>query len=159
MINIKNLNLFGTFLLCVYGIVLFYFGSQIENQNNWMVDRGFWPKWLGFLIVLISLIISFQTLKQKMYTIKLKLSTNTSFIIILTVIAFYLFNFFGYALTTFVWMFGVGYFAGEKSVKKLFVFSVVVVVMGYLIFWQILSVQLPLGSIEKSLKLDFLLYG
>ena len=94
-----------------------------------------------------------------MYTIRLKLSTNTSFIIILTVIAFYLFNFFGYALTTFVWMFGVGYFAGEKSVKKLFVFSVVVVVIGYLIFWQILSVQLPLGSIEKSLKLDFLLYG
>jgi len=56
-------------------------------------------------------------------------------------------------------MFGVGYFAGEKSVKKLLVFSLVVVFIGYIIFWQILSVQLPLGSFEKYLGLDFFLYG
>ena len=56
-------------------------------------------------------------------------------------------------------MFGVGYFAGEKSVKKLLVFSLVVVFIGYIIFWLILSVQLPLGSFEKYLGLDFFLYG
>ena len=79
---------------------------------------------------------------------------NTSFIVVLTLTAFYLLNFFGYALTTIFWMFGVGYFAGEKSVKKLLVFSLVVVFIGYIIFWQILSVQLPLGSFEKYLVYD-----
>ena len=86
-------------------------------------------------------------------------SSGLPFIVVLTLTAFYLLNFFGYALTTIFWMFGVGYFAGEKSVKKLLVFSLVVVFMGYIIFWQILSVQLPLGSFEKYLGLDFFLYG
>ena len=159
MLSSRNINLFGTFLLLIYGVILYYFGSQIENQNNWMIDRGFWPKWLGLLIILITIIIVFQILNQKNYNIKLKLSINTSCIVVLTAIAFYLFNFFGYVLTTIFWMFGVGYFAGEKSVIKLLVFSIVIVFIGYLIFWQILSVQLPLGSIEKYLRLDFFLYG
>ena len=159
MVSFRNINLFGTFLLLIYGVILYYFGSQIENQNNWMIDRGFWPKWLGLLIILITIIIVFQILNQKNYNIKLKLSINTSCIVVLTAIAFYLFNFFGYVLTTIFWMFGVGYFAGEKSVIKLLVFSIVIVFIGYLIFWQILSVQLPLGSIEKYLRLDFFLYG
>ena len=159
MFSIRTINLFGTFLLFLYGVVLYYFGLKIENQNNWMIDRGFWPEWLGLLLVLITIITFFQTLKQKNYKIKLKLSLNTSFIVVLTLTAFYLLNFFGYALTTIFWMFGVGYFAGEKSVKKLLVFSIVVVFIGYIIFWKILSVQLPLGSFEKYLGLDFFLYG
>ena len=159
MLSSRNINLFGTFLLLIYGVILYYFGSQIENQNNWMIDRGFWPKWLGLLIILITIIIVFQILNQKNYNIKLKLSINTSCIVVLTAIAFYLFNFFGYVLTTIFWMFGVGYFAGEKSIIKLLVFSNIIVFIGYLIFWQILSVQLPLGSIEKYLRLDFFLYG
>ena len=159
MLSSRNINLFGTFLLLIYGVILYYFGSQIENQNNWMIDRGFWPKWLGLLIIVITIIIVFQILNQKNYNIKLKLSMNTSCIVVLTAIAFYLFNFFGYVLTTIFWMFGVGYFAGEKSIIKLLVFSNIIVFIGYLIFWQILSVQLPLGSIEKYLRLDFFLYG
>ena len=77
MLSSRNINLFGTFLLLIYGVILYYFGSQIENQNNWMIDRGFWPKWLGLLIILITIIIVFQILNQKNYNIKLKLSINT----------------------------------------------------------------------------------
>ena len=94
MFSIRTINLFGTFLLFLYGVVLYYFGLKIENQNNWMIDRGFWPKWLGLLLVLITIITFFQTLKQKNYKIKLKLSLNTSFIVVLTLTAFYLLNFF-----------------------------------------------------------------
>ena len=159
MVNIIKINLFGTFLFFVYGVILFYFGSSIDNENNWMVDRGFWPKWLGFLIIIISIIIGFQTLGQKNYNIKLKLSINTYLIVAFTAAAFYLFNFFGYFLTSILWMFGVGFFSGEKSFKKLLIFSILVVFTGYLVFWQILSVQLPLGSIEKYIKFDFFLYG
>ena len=41
MFSIRTINLFGTFLLFLYGVVLYYFGLKIENQNNWMIDRGF----------------------------------------------------------------------------------------------------------------------
>lgn len=123
-----------------------------------MTDMGVWPKWIGILMIFLSLGMLIQAHKLPLRQIAFMPKKCTWFL--LASIAAYNLSLplLGYFIGSILWMVVLGLAAEERSVPKLFAFGTVSALLGYLVFWKILMVPLPVGSLETLLGIDYLVY-
>lgn len=147
MINARTLDLLGAAFFMVLGLVLIAMGRELEvSGGNWMVDRGFWPKWIGWLMVVASLVMALQAWRRPGSPVAL-LPKGATWLMFASIVAFYLLlPLLGYFLASLLWVAALGAISGERSALRLIGFAAAAVVLGYAIFWYVLSVPLPAGT-------------
>lgn len=160
MIGSRKLELSGGLFFFVFGLVLYLLARRLEIPGGagWMVDTGVWPKWIGILMIFLSLgmVIQARTLPLKQITFMPRLC---SWVLLGSFVIYnLLLPLLGYFIASILWMVVLGLAAEERRVLKLFAFGAVSAVLGYLIFWKILMVPLPVGSLERLLGIDYLIY-
>jgi hypothetical protein len=159
MMNSRTLDLIGAAFFLVLGIAFAVSGYQLASGGgNWMADRGFWPQWIGIFLIAASVVAGFNALRGERRMIEV-LPTGRTFLLLLAIIVFFLaLPWLGYVIGAFLWLIATGAIAGERSPWRLAGFSAAAVAVGYLVFWQILLVPLPVGELERLLGLDALIY-
>lgn len=159
MISTRILDLIGAAAFLILGVLLVFASAPLEAPGQqWMVDRGFWPKWVGILMMLVSAVMALQGWTGSARRIEAMprlsawflLSSLAGFLVLLPLL--------GYFVSSLLWMVLLGKIAGERSVVKLAAFALVWIALGYVVFWKILFVPLPVGMVEEWLGLDDWIY-
>lgn len=159
MISSKILDVLGAAFFLVFGAALFFLSRRLEVPGDgWMVDRGFWPKWIGILMIALSIGMAIQGWRALASSVDflprkpawLLLGSFAAFNLLLPVL--------GYFAASFLWLVVLGMIAGERSALKLSAFAIVCVALCYVVVWKILMVPLPVGELERVLGLDQWIY-
>ena len=158
MINSKTVECIVGLFFFLVGIGLYLLASRIETGQVWMINIGFWPKWLGIGMVLFSLIMLVQARLSQNKPINF-LPQKASILLIGSLIIYLVtLPLFGYFIGSIIWLAALGIIAGERSMPKILAWGIFITVIGYMVFWQVLYVRLPIGVFEAWLGLDALLY-
>ena len=160
MISSTTLERIGGLFFFAFGLTLYWLARCLEVPAgaDWMTDMRVWPKWIGILMIFLSVGMMVQA--RKLPLRQLAFMPRKCTWLLLASIAGYnlLLPLLGYFIGSIPWMVVLGLAAEERSVSKLLAFGTVSAILGYLIFWKILLVPLPVGSVEVLLGLDFLIY-
>ncbi|MGQ0543854.1 MAG: tripartite tricarboxylate transporter TctB family protein [Betaproteobacteria bacterium] len=159
MISRRLLDLVGAGAFLALGAALFVASGPLETPGHqWMVDRGFWPKWIGALMMVLSTTMALQGWYRSAGQVEampgrsawLLLASLAGFLLLLPLL--------GYIVSSMLWMVVLGRIAGERSLVKLLAFALGWIALGYIVFWKILFVPLPVGLVEEKLGLDYWIY-
>jgi hypothetical protein len=155
----RTLEWLGAAFFCALGLALFLGAQPLSVPADiWMVDRGFWPRTVGLMMMALSLIMAVQAWLRPSRPIH-ALPKKPAWLLLASFGAFnLLLPFLGYFAGAFLWMVALGLIAGERSLGRLSGFAAAGVVIGYLLFWKFLLVPLPVGELERWLGLDHLIY-
>lgn len=158
MINSKTLEYIVGLFFLVVGVGLYFLANRIDTAQAWMINIGFWPKWLGLGMILFSLIMLVQARLSQNKPVNF-LPQKASWLLIGSFVVYLItLPLFGYFIGSIIWLAVIGLIAGERSIPKLLALAIFVTVIGYAVFWQVLYVRLPVGVFEAWLGLDALLY-
>lgn len=159
MLSSKTLDLLGAAFFLAQGVALTLIAARLEvGGGNWMVDRGFWPKWIGILMIGASLVMALQAWRANSQTVQF-LPKRATWLLLASIALFFIaLPWLGYVFGSLLWLVAVGLIAGERSPVRLAVFSLAAVSLGYLVFWNVLSVPLPVGALDRMIGLDGLIY-
>jgi hypothetical protein len=160
MIRSTTLERIGALFFFAFGLTLYLLarGLEVPAGAGWMTDMGVWPKWIGILMIVLSMGMMIQARKLPMRRIAF-LPKKCTWVLLSSIAAYNLFlPRLGYFISSILWMVVLGLAAEERSVSKLFAFGTVSAILGYLIFWKILLVPLPVGSVEMLFGIDYLIY-
>jgi len=156
--NSKTLEYTVGFFFFVMGICLYLLAGRIDTGQAWMINIGFWPKWLGIGMILFSLIMLVQARQSQDKPINILPQRESCLLIGSFIIYLLTLPLFGYFIGSIFWLVGLGIIAGERSVPKLLALGIFITGIGYAVFWQVLYVRLPVGVFDALLGLDAFLY-
>lgn len=159
MLASRTLDSLGAVLFCALGIAFLIGGQSLSVPGDiWMVDRGFWPRTIGLLMTALGLVMLVQAWMRPSQPVDV-LPGRPAWLLLASIAVFnLLLPYLGYFLGAFLWLVALGLIAGERSLGRLAAFALVAVVIGYLLFWKLLLVPLPVGTLEERLGLDHLIY-
>jgi len=160
VIGSRKLELIGGIFFFLFGLTLHWLARRLEVPAGagWMTDTAVWPKWIGILMMVLSVGLMIKAGKLPLRQIAF-LPKKCTWVLLASIGGYnLLLPFLGYFIGSILWMVVLGLAAEERSVFKLFAFGAVSSILGYLIFWKILLVPLPVGSLEMLLGLDNLVY-
>ena len=161
MTRFKKSEVITSIIFFAFGLILYTLASNLNvpGRGGWMLNAAVWPKWIGILIMIFSIIMGFQSQRQEDDSEVNLLPEVKSWLMIGSFIIYIIsMPLFGYFIGSIILVTAISYIAGERSFKILIPFSIVVSFIGYFLFWQVLSVRLPIGLLETWFKLDVLLY-
>lgn len=160
MIGSRKLELIGGLFFLAFGLTIYWLAQQLEvpAEAGWMTDTAVWPKWVGILMMALSAAMMIQAQKLPLRQIAF-IPKKRTWVLLASLAAYNLFlPLLGYFLGAILWMVVLGLAAEERSFFKLFSFGIIATLLGYLIFWKILMVPLPVGRLEIMLGLDNFVY-
>ncbi len=159
MVGSRTLEYAGAAFFCALGLAFFLGAQRLSVPGDiWMVDRGFWPRTVGLLMMVLSLIMAVQAWRRPSRLID-ALPKKPAWLLLASFAAFnLLLPVLGYFAGAFLWMVALGLIAGERSLGRLAGFAAAGVAVGYVLFWKFLLVPLPVGVLEEWLGLDHLIY-
>ena len=149
-------------ILLWLGLLYAYFFNVLEApipdrtaRNPYTLKPDIWPKAI-IILLLVFVAINIVNIIRKnkgnpdftfasMFDIKVRRWLG----IVLIVAASFVLEPFGYMLTCFLVLFLYGLLLGQTHVIRLFVFSVVITFVLYIVFSVLLSVNLPRGTIPE----------
>jgi len=151
--NLKNTGFyFFVFIISVgYFVTAFTLGAPVANGS---IEPSFFPLFVGFCAVVFSSILLFKQItdnasaeKSKQLEVNEKETVwfkNVPTLVVTTAIYIGLFTIIGYFLSSFLYVFAVIIiFSDTKKLVTKFIISLVIVILGYLIFEQLFGVRLP----------------
>jgi hypothetical protein len=160
MIGSRKLELIGGLFFFAFGLTLYLLarGLEVPAGAGWMTDMAVWPKWIGILTIFLSLGMMIQARILSLSQIAF-MPRKCTWVLLASIAAYILLlPLLGYFIASILWMVVLGLAAEERSVSKLFAFGTASALLGYLIFWKILLVPLPVGTVEMLLGIDYLIY-
>ena len=149
-------------ILLWLGLLYAYFFNVLEApipdrtaRNPYTLKPDIWPKAIIILLLVFVAINIINIIRKNkgnpdftfasMFDIKVRRWLG----IVLIVAASFVLEPFGYMLTCFLVLFLYGLLLGQTHVIRLFVFSVVITFVLYIVFSVLLSVNLPRGTIPE----------
>lgn len=138
-------NLIAAIALIVLATVFFVSASQFGIGSSGDVGSGFFPKAISSLMIICSIIIIVQTLKEnskeKLITIYLKKALLLG---IVTVAYVFIMNILGFVLMTPVYVLLMLYLINEKGITKNLIIAFGITALIYVSFKVGLNVRLPM---------------
>jgi len=154
--------LFHLFLVC--GLGVFYVEATNINvaRTTDIIGAAGFPKAIILLALVLTLVSLYKTFKKYMANSEKKQSKNQLniqfFGIIITILLFIgLASFIGFIFSALILMISVMLILGQKSIKKVFLISVIASSTFTVVFGNLLHVPLPRG-ISFIKELSFLIY-
>ncbi|MBQ7544828.1 MAG: tripartite tricarboxylate transporter TctB family protein [Synergistaceae bacterium] len=149
-------------ILLWLGLLYAYFFNVLEApipdrtaRNPYTLKPDIWPKAIIILLLVCIAINIFNIIRKNkgnpdftfasMFDIRVRRWLG----IVLIVAASFVLEPFGYMLTCFLVLFLYGLLLGQTHVIRLFVFSVVITFVLYIVFSVLLAVNLPRGTIPE----------
>ena len=149
-------------ILLWLGLLYAYFFNVLEApipdrtaRNPYTLKTDIWPKAIIILLLVFVAINIINIIRKNkgnpdftfasMFDIKVRRWLG----IVLIIAASFVLEPFGYMLTCFLVLFLYGLLLGQTHVIRLFVFSVVITFVLYIVFSVLLSVNLPRGTIPE----------
>lgn len=148
--------LFNGILTIFFIYCFFYIGATASNPKPETMDASQWPKVLLILMIFFLIVNMYKIIKRTpkeernlsaitginykaFYKSKLLIG-----IVILSVYAFAL-DYLGFIIGTFLFCLAYSRLLGEKRIKKLLLYSFLIVVVLYVLFSKGLAIMLPRG--------------
>lgn len=159
MIGSRTLELAGAAFFVALGLAFFLAAQRLAVAGDeWMVDRGFWPRAIGLLMIALGAVMAVQAWLRSPEKVD-ALPKRPAWLLLASFAGFnLLLPLLGYFAASFFWMVVLGLIAGERALPRLAGFAAIAVASGYLVFWKLLLVPLPVGALERLLGLDYLIY-
>lgn len=160
MVSSKILERIAGVCLLIFGSVLYYLSTNLKvpESGGWMINIAVFPKWLGGIIVLLSIGMIIQSRWSPSRPIVLNPKLRSWVLVTSLVIYILLLPLLGYFAGSILWITVLGLISQERRISAIIATALIVTFLGYIIFWKILYVPLPVGRIEELLGLDELFY-
>jgi|GEM_PF-640687 len=143
---------FFVFIISVgYFVTAFTLGAPVDNGS---IEPSFFPLFVGFCAVVFSSILFFKKIQDNVSADKSKdlelkeeekhWLKSVPTLVVTTAVYIGLFTIIGYFLSSLLYVFAVIIiFSDTKKLATKFIISLVIVILGYLIFEQLFGVRLP----------------
>ena len=148
----------GLFLLLGVGVLMEASNMEYPVNRGWMFDIAVWPRTVGLVLCGLSIVNGIRAVVKRIPSPRLWLGAKPWILVGSFAIYILLLPVLGYFLASFIWTVFVARLAGTERWLPTVILGVTLTILGYLVFWRILYVSLPVGFFERLLGLHIWLY-
>ncbi|MGH7415154.1 MAG: tripartite tricarboxylate transporter TctB family protein [Candidatus Rokuibacteriota bacterium] len=122
------------------------------GPHGWMDDPSVWPKTLAAAMAALSVLL---LLRPDLENRRVAFAGAWRGLLLLVGTAAYLWALprAGYFSASALWLLGVAVLGGERRWPTIIAASVVLTLVGYLLFWKVMVIALPTGAVDDWLGL------
>jgi hypothetical protein len=146
------------FLLLGVGVLMEASNMKYPVNRGWMFNIAMWPRTVGLVLCGLSIVNGIRAAVKTIPSPQLWLGPRPWILVASFGVYILLLPVLGYFLASFVWTLFVARLAGAQRWLPAVMLGVALTIVGYLIFWRILYVSLPIGFFERLLGLHIWLY-
>ena len=154
----RKKDLYSSLFFFLLGVSFIIGSLGYPTWDRYGPGPGFFPLLLGVLFSALSLLLLIGSVSKLKEGDKKGIGSHsagaqTAFYLLVLFGFYFVFEWLGFLLTVFLFMAGVLYLFGKRSIRSSLTISVLATFFAYLIFVKLLSVSLPSGILKDVIRL------